>query len=782
MLQAMTQQQFEDYLDDLADKLTNGEISQLEYDDAVKDAAAGLKGYTQNLRNFTSQFKTNLITLGSAIAAGEEKASLYNQQINDGANVLQAFLQKFGIVGKLLGSLGVGLSKYATAVNEQADALYKSYQDISRNGLATGMDSTFKNLQQLGYTAAEVGKMSGLLKENANLLAQFGGTAAQGTKAFSDIAQGIQYSDIGYQFRLMGMNTDAINKGIVNYMKTQQQSGSLGKQTNEQIKASAEAYILQQDKMTKVTGLNADQQQSILDTAYANERFAAKQAQLRAKGDPESLAQAQRNEEQMAFWGSVSPKLAAGFADFTSGFLNSDLARKFNFEYGEYAKLYNQGTKDTQTLISAAQRDAKRSNENYGTIARYGMSSDILNDFVGTAKLSSMAASDLAGSAVDRAKQEQADQRAGKDAATKNMVDITTNQRNLTQTTDALTNKGIVPVTKGMAVVASGLDMFSGALDKLSGRTGHAGGSMTPAAATPSPPPAGEQQRNLASVAESSKSSGITDEKMIRALQSNVLKESGGIPQSEDLSKYANTSNERIRTIFGSRVKGLSDDELTKIKADPQKFAEQVYGANSGAGLGNKEPGDGWLYRGRGYIQLTGRSNYAAASQAIFNDSRLVDNPDLVNDPQVASQVAAWFIQRDKSRMASKLNIDMANMSQEQANLLVTSIIAGGDVRNKGAIGAEMSSKVAGFEQSLPKAAMGGILSGPKSGFQAMLHGTEAVVPLPDGRKIPVEMRGGGRSGEQIALLHEEVLKLENIVRVVERQNTLVNTMYQRMR
>lgn len=44
----------------------------------------------------------------------------------------------------------------------------------------------------------------------------------------------------------------------------------------------------------------------------------------------------------------------------------------------------------------------------------------------------------------------------------------------------------------------------------------------------------------------------------------------------------------------------------------------------------------------------------------------------------------------------------------------------------------------------IPKAASGGVFSGSTAGYQAILHGTEAVVPLPDGRSIPVEMRGGG--------------------------------------
>jgi hypothetical protein len=41
-----------------------------------------------------------------------------------------------------------------------------------------------------------------------------------------------------------------------------------------------------------------------------------------------------------------------------------------------------------------------------------------------------------------------------------------------------------------------------------------------------------------------------------------------------------------------------------------------------------------------------------------------------------------------------------------------------------------------------PSAAKGGVLSGPSSGFDALLHGTEAVVPLPDGKTIPIKLTG----------------------------------------
>lgn len=59
------------------------------------------------------------------------------------------------------------------------------------------------------------------------------------------------------------------------------------------------------------------------------------------------------------------------------------------------------------------------------------------------------------------------------------------------------------------------------------------------------------------------------------------------------------------------------------------------------ADLGNTQPGDGVRYKGRGYIQVTGRYNYTQAGQALGLD--LVNNPELAAQPQNAARIAAWY-------------------------------------------------------------------------------------------------------------------------------------------
>ena len=71
----------------------------------------------------------------------------------------------------------------------------------------------------------------------------------------------------------------------------------------------------------------------------------------------------------------------------------------------------------------------------------------------------------------------------------------------------------------------------------------------------------------------------------------------------------------------------------------PQAIASRAYGGRMGNGP--EETGDGWAYRGRGLMQLTGKDNYAACSDALGMD--LVSDPDQVSQNPVAVLSAGWF-------------------------------------------------------------------------------------------------------------------------------------------
>jgi len=65
---------------------------------------------------------------------------------------------------------------------------------------------------------------------------------------------------------------------------------------------------------------------------------------------------------------------------------------------------------------------------------------------------------------------------------------------------------------------------------------------------------------------------------------------------------------------------------------------------DSRADLGNQGAPDGERFRGRGFVQLTGRSNYQVHGQRIGLGDGLIENPDLANDPEIAAKLLASFL------------------------------------------------------------------------------------------------------------------------------------------
>jgi putative chitinase len=87
------------------------------------------------------------------------------------------------------------------------------------------------------------------------------------------------------------------------------------------------------------------------------------------------------------------------------------------------------------------------------------------------------------------------------------------------------------------------------------------------------------------------------------------------------------------------RAWGFTPEEAAEYERQPKRIANRIYGNR----MGNRDEasGDGYRFRGRGCIQLTGSANYHHAGQALGAD--LIMEPDLVATPQYAALTAGWF-------------------------------------------------------------------------------------------------------------------------------------------
>jgi putative chitinase len=130
----------------------------------------------------------------------------------------------------------------------------------------------------------------------------------------------------------------------------------------------------------------------------------------------------------------------------------------------------------------------------------------------------------------------------------------------------------------------------------------------------------------------------INTPKRIAAFLAQCGHESGGWTVFEENLNY---SAKGLNGIFKKYFPTLESAQPYERK--PQMIANKVY-ANR-MGNGPESSGDGWKYRGRGPIQLTGKSNYTQFAKDMFDDwQNVIDNPDWVTaDRDFALMSAIWF-------------------------------------------------------------------------------------------------------------------------------------------
>jgi putative chitinase len=112
-----------------------------------------------------------------------------------------------------------------------------------------------------------------------------------------------------------------------------------------------------------------------------------------------------------------------------------------------------------------------------------------------------------------------------------------------------------------------------------------------------------------------------------------ICHESGMLERVEENLNY---SAERLMAVWPKRFPTVGS--AVAFARNPEDLANKVYGGR----LGNVDPGDGWRYRGRGLLQVTGRDNYAAVGKVLGLD--LLADPGLLAQPEIALRASiAWW-------------------------------------------------------------------------------------------------------------------------------------------
>lgn len=691
----------------------------------------------------------------SANALGKNSAAMedWSGAVDGAAGAAKGVATGMMLLSRVNPVVAFGLNKaadaaiaYAKASTSQSDRLFKTFQDISRFGGASaeGLQGVYRDAQRFGITTKELDKYVGLVAENSKELAALGGTVGQGLKDISAVSGAME----GYREGLYkaGMTQQEVNEGLMGYIRLQTRNGMIQRQTTEQLAAGAARYLVEQEALTKVTGATRKEQEANQRRLESFEQYNALILRLQNEGE-EGVKKAALIKNIYGNIAAVSQTQADAFAAALSGNLqNEETQKQFRLTQGENLRIANDilnGTiTDTGTAVGRLQGAVKTGIDTFGTQGQFGNFGKNFGDMRDAMSFAQAGAGDL-GKALSKAA-EDIDKsgvtgKKAQDAELERQAITTAAVNKGARALDDFTRLAVEPSTavlkgfqRGMAnlttllpgagrTAAGGVPLFN---------TSGAGSAVLPTPPMPAPavaptgaPPAVAPAAPAAAKPSGGKPSafapgfnqqeflkkmsagGITDPQAQRNILAQIAAESGGVAKSENL----NYTPDRLLKVFPKYIKDL-DDARALIKQGPEAIANRVYGGR----MGNTAD-EGYRYRGRGIIQLTGKSNYEKFGKMIGVD--LVNNPDLANDPEVAQMLAVAYF-KDKQQKGVNLS-DIKQVGK-----------AVGYVDIGGAETAKREQIARGITVETPQAADGAIFKGPKSGYAATLHGTEAVVPL----------------------------------------------------
>ena len=487
MLETMTPEEIQARIDEYTAALAAGTAIDQDLADSYRDASVGLKGFSRQLRTSQELLKTSLGGLAKSISDGNTSVNIYNDAIKAATKAAATYAQKAPLIGKALSAVTEALGPIAEQVIKRAGQNFELFQDLSGSGLANSMDDAAKNLHAAGFQLKDFAAFGTVIKEHSTTLATMGGTAQEGLTKFSKIVKNVNESQLGTQLRRMGETPATMIKGFANYQKVQQMGGQAFQKDDKAASMASVEFVKEQNKLTKLTGLSADQQMKIYEEAMAIEQYAGMTSELQetAKGTgPEAEAAKDKlrfNKNMLAMAATAGPgmqknmTLALANATNTEGY---QIMMRSVGEMGDYmarggtdfaiaAKLFKRGQIDTgKTFGKLTQSETfekmfGKVGENIKARQFGGKTEQELDESI---------------KEIERKTKEQED---GTDEKTKNVVAIEERLLDSAISADIVYGVAMDTATSGLVALSEVTRDATGVLAKLAGKEGQVGGEST---------------------------------------------------------------------------------------------------------------------------------------------------------------------------------------------------------------------------------------------------------------------------------------------------------------
>ena len=716
-----------------------------KFKDTTRAVLSGLGSAAQGARDNREDFRSLKPAVGAAGTALKGMTGGLGSAIDalgQAVTGISSFGAMLGPKGRLVSLIGMGLGSVTSGIGKALQAHGKdvvdagtafmnfsldetqrvvgSFQELSKIGGVTG--DSFQGLQQAALeTGLSMDSFARVIAKNSRGLALAGGSVTQGMRAVVDITKASKgFED---QFLKLGIGFEEQRDLTAQFLSYQRiQIGGNLRDTRSLADASKE-YILQLDQLARLTGMSRQEVASRLEQQNRELKFGAVLADAGKRG--KSFADAISGAATMLEAKGLKT-MAQGFKDSFDNLGTKEAQLFFQATGGAGPELVNflERTGDLATFMerlgqaTAAQYEAMGGTAQERQVGGLGTYFDpvyaemrlVTNGILGTAE------------AINAVGKEQKDAKNNQSDLTNKVVDAQKSLRNFAVGIDSVVVQQFPKMAGAVKMFTDSLAAGAGALDKILGT-----GITRPPATSSSVAPVSADSGSRAGGGGSVAASG--------GLKSKIMQlESGG------------------RNI-GTGLGGGTSSAFGLYQITRTTFNALAGRAKQGDAL-----------HGRTFEEMRQDTNLQNAAM----DALMAGNQERLAREGVSTKDAAMY-------MAHVLGVGTAAkvLKASDSTRIDDVVLPIAKANNPGLFKGvnTVADLKASFDRSTGGGGYqyGGIASGPKSGYTAMLHGTEAVVPLAGGRSIPVEMTGmTDTMGQQVTMMGEQLGRFDTMISLLQ--------------
>lgn len=731
----------------------------------VRDASVGVKDFTAKTTNAASMVGKAFVDLTKATYAGKQGVSEFNGVIEATTTAMGVMLAMLG--GPIWGTIALGLTAFGKALgmaNKMSQQTFEAYKQLADVGGTAGasLQGLRNQARDFDYTLGESDEglkdFVAMISKNSQTLAYFKGTVAQGTAAAAGIGDAFsQYRD---PLLKLGLTTEDQNQSIMNYINYSSRLGMSQGKTYDQLAASARKYIVETEALAAISGKSREEIEQQRRSALSEQQYRAKIEQMRANKDFEGVERLTRFNDALTSMGPAGEEVAKGMRSLAVSGLQTveaqQLNRLTNGEALRIQQLVNEGKISEADATTQLQNAVKAGLPTWNQLAQQNV------DLTGTiGKMSNMydfqagAAGDY-GKALTASRQAVDDTTKSKEKELNNNVDTIRNQKEAAKSLQGVIEKFVdvaTSLTKGLSDLWASIsgtmldvsDMIEDVIDYIKYNILKMNKPTYDKELAETLKQQQESMKNsLADFKKTGKMniSGEDDALRYSGKEGKALYEQDKLAQIQKLKEQERINEEKrgVEDKKAARRKSLREKNYGNKEAAPEASpgapVRSGYTAHSNqslAALGLTLTGDGGAQGDRQregaqvsdkLIELAQKIKSSVPGWSGFTSFNDKYHKDKENTLHNKGRALDFVLDRAPSREEGQKIVDQLKKFGANAR----------DEYNDPSSGATGGH----IHASVPEGRYGGIFEGPRTGYAAVMHGREAILPLPNGQSIPI--------------------------------------------